>query len=269
MAALALVFVVSACGSDGDDALITIDGVEMMSVDDLGSTFDRSLIAPALNYGVQTEALVAELAERGAPLGDDARAAAQSELDDLRALDPTSVPEEGSTEIIFVTRRLAALHATADYLEAQGVVPAAAGTLCSSHILVETEEEAEAAITRLEAGEDFAALAMELSTGPSGPDGGDIGCFDTGSLDPGYVAGAQATPVGEVSAPALSSFGWHVILVQSFETAEVTDPVARRDAVLSTVEFAEFEASALADIEVEINPDFGTWDPVNGVTPVG
>ena len=42
----------------------------------------------------------------------------------------------------------------------------------ASHILLDTEEEAFAAIDRLDAGEDFAALAMELSTGPSGPGGG-------------------------------------------------------------------------------------------------
>ena len=42
------------------------------------------------------------------------------------------------------------------------------------HILVDTKETAENVITRLDGGEDFATLAKELSTGPSGPNGGDL-----------------------------------------------------------------------------------------------
>jgi peptidyl-prolyl cis-trans isomerase C len=45
------------------------------------------------------------------------------------------------------------------------------------HILVATEEEAQALVERLDAGEDFATLAQEASIGPSGPDGGDLGFF--------------------------------------------------------------------------------------------
>ena len=43
------------------------------------------------------------------------------------------------------------------------------------HILVDTKETAENVITRLDGGEDFATLAKELSTGPSGPNGGELG----------------------------------------------------------------------------------------------
>ena len=43
----------------------------------------------------------------------------------------------------------------------------------ASHILVETEDEAKALITELEGGADFAQLAMDKSTGPSGPGGGE------------------------------------------------------------------------------------------------
>ena len=45
------------------------------------------------------------------------------------------------------------------------------------HILVETQGEAEALIAQLKEGEDFQALAREFSTGPSGPNGGDLGWF--------------------------------------------------------------------------------------------
>ncbi|GJM38051.1 MAG: hypothetical protein DHS20C19_14180 [Acidimicrobiales bacterium] len=265
---MAFVLVVSACGSDSDDALITIDGVEMMSIDDLGSTFDRSLAGPALEYGIVTEVLVAALSDRGYEIGDDVRADAQAEFDLLAVQDPT-FPEPDSAEATFVLRRLVALHAVADHLAAEGVQPSLPAELCSSHILVDTLEEAEAVVVRLEAGEEFALVAMEVSTGPSSEVGGDIGCFPTDSLDPGYVAGAAATEIDGISAPAQSSFGWHVIHVRSFEAQSVDSPTALRDAYLGTPEFAEFEAAAFADVEIEVHPDFGTYDPATGVTPAG
>ena len=52
----------------------------------------------------------------------------------------------------------------------------------ASHILVETEEEAQALVTELEGGADFAELAREKSTGPSGPNGGELGWFATGQM---------------------------------------------------------------------------------------
>ena len=52
----------------------------------------------------------------------------------------------------------------------------------ASHILVETEEEAMALIEELNGGADFATLAQEKSTGPSGPNGGQLGWFGTGAM---------------------------------------------------------------------------------------
>lgn len=44
----------------------------------------------------------------------------------------------------------------------------------ASHILVETEEAAQALVEELNGGANFATLAKEHSTGPSGPSGGDL-----------------------------------------------------------------------------------------------
>ena len=52
----------------------------------------------------------------------------------------------------------------------------------ASHILVETVEEAEALIVALNDGADFAELAKEKSTGPSGPNGGELGWFGLGMM---------------------------------------------------------------------------------------
>ena len=50
----------------------------------------------------------------------------------------------------------------------------------ASHILVETEEEANAIIVELNDGADFAQLAQDKSTGPSGPNGGLLALSDVG-----------------------------------------------------------------------------------------
>ncbi len=80
------------------------------------------------------------------------------------------------------------------------------------HILVETEEEAQDVITRLEAGEDFAALAQELSLDPgSGANGGDLGWFGAGQMVPPFEAAAFALKIGEISPQTQTDFGWHII----------------------------------------------------------
>lgn len=81
----------------------------------------------------------------------------------------------------------------------------------ASHILVATEEEAKALIAELEGGADFAELAMEKSTGPSGPRGGQLGWFGEGAMVAPFEEAVLAMDVGAVSAPVQTQFGWHVI----------------------------------------------------------
>ena len=97
------------------------------------------------------------------------------------------------------------------------------------HILVDKKEDALAAISRLDAGEDFAALAAELSTGPSGPNGGELGYFGRGAMVPSFeVASFGLARDSYTKEPVQTQFGWHVIKVEdrrvapapSFEEAE-------------------------------------------------
>ncbi|MEM1237502.1 MAG: peptidylprolyl isomerase [Pseudomonadota bacterium] len=81
----------------------------------------------------------------------------------------------------------------------------------ASHILVETEEEAASLIEQIDAGGDFAALAQEFSTGPSGPRGGELGWFGEGMMVPEFEAAVLALEVGGVSPPVQTQFGWHVV----------------------------------------------------------
>jgi peptidyl-prolyl cis-trans isomerase C len=81
----------------------------------------------------------------------------------------------------------------------------------ASHILVETEEEAAAIVDELAGGADFAAIAREKSTGPSGPGGGSLGWFGKGMMVPTFEQAVLEMEVGAISAPVETQFGWHVI----------------------------------------------------------
>lgn len=123
----------------------------------------------------------------------------------------------------------------------------AKGSINASHILVETEEKAKeiAELARAE-GADFAALAKEHSTGPSGPNGGDLGWFGQGQMVPAFNDAVFSMEVGQVSDPVQTQFGWHIIRLNADTppldqvreeligqmTAEVTEAViaALRDA---------------------------------------
>ncbi|MFQ5774836.1 MAG: peptidylprolyl isomerase [Kiloniellaceae bacterium] len=83
------------------------------------------------------------------------------------------------------------------------------------HILLETEEQAREVIAKLDQGADFAALAQEHSTGPSAPQGGDLGYFTDDQMVPEFAAAANALEPGQHSRePTQTQFGWHVIKVE-------------------------------------------------------
>ncbi len=81
----------------------------------------------------------------------------------------------------------------------------------ASHILVATEDEAMALIEALDNGDDFATLAQENSTGPSGPNGGQLGWFGLGAMVPPFEAAVVAMEAETISDPVQTQFGWHVI----------------------------------------------------------
>jgi peptidyl-prolyl cis-trans isomerase C len=76
--------------------------------------------------------------------------------------------------------------------------------------------KAKAIRERIVKGEDFAAVAKAESddTG-SGAQGGDLGTFGHGRMVPVFEESAFTLPIGEVSQPVKSQFGWHLIQVQA------------------------------------------------------
>ena len=150
------------------------------------------------------------------------------------------------------------------------------------HILTEGED-AEARIReaaqRVASGEDFAAVASEVSDDSgSAEDGGSLGWIERGEMVPAFEEAAFALPVGELSDPVESEFGWHVIRVERidepqtlpFEDESVQQQLERmyreREAdvifreALETVERVSFEqpaslepAAEAAGLEVQVS----------------
>jgi len=83
------------------------------------------------------------------------------------------------------------------------------------HILLESREDAEKVIDLLDAGGDFAELAREHSTGPTGPNGGQLDWFTPDRMVQPFSDAVQTLEVGTyTSEPVQTQFGWHVILLE-------------------------------------------------------
>jgi len=105
------------------------------------------------------------------------------------------------------------------------------------HILVETQSEAIDLIKELDGGADFAELAKDKSTGPSGPNGGDLGWFGPNQMVAPFSQAVAALDDGAYSkTPVQTQFGWHVILRE--DSRESTPPTLEsvRDVVKQRIE---------------------------------
>ena len=133
----------------------------------------------------------------------------------------------------------------------------------ASHILLETEEDAIAAKERLDAGEDFAAVAQEVSTGPTGPNGGNLGWFGLGAMVPAFEEQITSLEVGEVSAPFETQFGWHIATLN--ETRAQPQPTLDQMRRELGAELQEAAVSArleeLAAAQTIVMPEEGQFDP--------
>ena len=105
------------------------------------------------------------------------------------------------------------------------------------HILLETQGAAVEVIALLEGGADFAELAKEKSTGPTGPMGGDLGWFPPERMVPEFSQAVQA--LGDdrfTTAPVQTQFGWHVILREGSRAAPPPPFDSVRDVLQQNVE---------------------------------
>ena len=81
------------------------------------------------------------------------------------------------------------------------------------HILVKNEEKCQELKTEIENGGDFAALAKQNSSCPSGANGGDLGQFGPGQMVKEFDQVVFSAPVGVVQGPVKTQFGYHLLEV--------------------------------------------------------
>lgn len=128
---------------------------------------------------------------------------------------------------------------------------------CSSHILLDTEEEAADVVALLDDGGDFAELAMEFSTGPSGPSGGVLGCTDPNGFVAEFRDAIVGAEVGTIIGPVQTEFGFHVITVTAVEE-QAAGAVDAQSLVSAEL------LSAVSRVEVDVDPALGEWDAARG-----
>lgn len=83
------------------------------------------------------------------------------------------------------------------------------------HILVDNEQKCEDLKNQIAAGTDFAAVASEHSTCPSGKQGGDLGEFGQGQMVKEFDDVVFSGDLNTVHGPIKTQFGYHLLEVTS------------------------------------------------------
>lgn len=105
----------------------------------------------------------------------------------------------------------------------------------AKHILVEKEETAVALKKKIDAGEVFEELAKSHSTDlANSKNGGDLGYFKRGTWSPEFDEVAFTQPVGSISAPIKTSFGYHLIKIEDVKTINTLVEEKEDDALIQT-----------------------------------
>ena len=282
----------AACGSGGgvaatvDDTEVTVADVEALIASD-GATvpveefaqylaaaiqFNIFFDAAEADYGVsateeeieaEAQRLFEELATEGETREDFLSTRGVTE-DFLAKIAEQSVVDTAIRDSLLAD----AVDPTAEEIDAEREIAASALTnACVSHILVETEEEANEVVTRLDDGEDFGEIATELSTDTgSAANAGALPCGSPdGYVEPFRLAVLDAT-VGEVYPEVVESqFGYHVILVTEFtepgegdlpSDEELADNIRQANIA---AEVQEWFNGIMEAAEVTVNEEYGTW----------
>jgi peptidyl-prolyl cis-trans isomerase D len=129
----------------------------------------------------------------------------------------------------------------------------------AAHILFETTDASETEQTletaselkaRIDAGEDFAALAAEFSDDAgSAQDGGDVGYTTGDSFVPEFEEALRGLEVGQVSDPVRTEFGVHLIKLLEVNASDSEPYETRREALERDLKSTEAETLFIARSE--------------------
>jgi len=133
----------------------------------------------------------------------------------------------------------------------------------AAHLLVTTEDEANAAKAQLDAGQAFAEVAAAVSTDVTSANGGDLGWFGEGAMVDEFETAVMALDIGEISDPFETQFGWHIVTLTDQRVSQV--PSFEQVVQQLTAELQEAaviayldELSAATTVE---RPEDGAFDP--------
>ncbi len=289
---LLVALVAAACGGGSSTVAATVDGTEI-TVDDVealidveGSIIPKDQFAQFLGFEVQWEVINVAAAEQfGIGFTEEEVIAEADRIYETANADETReeflANREVTEEFLLNISRQGLLDVAVreslgselpppsqEAIDAEMTTAVASLTqVCVSHILVDTEPEAEDAMDRVTGGEDFAAVASEVSQDPGSADNdGILPCGSAGQYVPEFRDASLVAPVGEVYEDLVETqFGFHVMLVTD-RVAPAAGDLPTEDeivenlaaiAVVAELEIWFLEQMTTADVTVE--EEFGIW----------
>ncbi len=240
--AIGAAIIIAFSNSASGETVMTVNGVDIDSTV-LELYIESRMQRPAAQVGPEERAsMLEELQDiyllttqpRADELAKDSRTAAQLELQ-----------KRGILAQVVATDFIQANQATEEQIlaeYAEQIEAAPSQQFKARHILVEEESNAASLITQLDEGADFQELARENSTGPSGPNGGDLGWFSPNQMvQPFSEAVAELSDGEYTKAPVQTQFGWHVILREDSRDAEPPTLESVREVIKQRIEQQELQ----------------------------
>jgi len=286
--------VLAACGSGSNAVAATVDGeditvgeVEALIVAGEDATIPKETFAQFLGFEIQQRIVTSAAEEEfGIVIAEDQMEAEADAIFEEANTEGVSREEFLSTNE--VTEELLLKVARQQLLDAQvreafaadaevptqeeidAAIAEVEALYCVSHILVATEAEANDALDRLEAGEEFAALATELSTDTaSGAQGGELGCTPPDNYVTEFADALTAAEVGVPTEPVETEFGFHIILVGEDQIPGDDDVIEQLTTVAIGTATNDWFLEQVGEAEVTVDEAYGTWqtDPTPQVVP--
>lgn len=235
--------------------------------------YNGSSARSLLTSWITTEVLRADLERRGVEITDEDRSATEEQL----AADPGWADASEAVRSFFVEvntvqsvfeRETSTPDAELAARYAEG--PAAIGVACLRALIVETEEAADDALAQIDAGEEFADVAADVSFDVSAADGGvlsdpssglpclDWARFEVGA-DPALVEPLADAAPGATVGPVSIDAG--VVLAQVRPYDEVADAVRT---LVAGPAAAQAQTELVRSADPWVSSRFGRWDPTNG-----
>ncbi len=133
------------------------------------------------------------------------------------------------------------------------------------HILVKTQSEAGIVQDRLDKGEDWSAIAADVSLDTSNKDkGGDLGWFSRGRMVKEFEDAAFGLEEGNISDPVETQFGWHIIQIIGHKTFPVSETDYQN---FKELEYTNWFNSVKESADIKINDVYKDLTPDEPTIP--